>query len=112
MYVEEVRGQEVDRTYWDAKVGGMQIADGVLGIVNELAAEPFQLDVNVAELLRKGEEEFINASDLPHLDDEAAVAQWIHEHPKVLQRPIAIDEASGKAVVGRPPENVLELIRQ
>jgi arsenate reductase len=70
------------------------------------------LGVSVAELLRQGEEEFINASNLPHLDDEAGLARWIHEHPKVLQRPIVIDEASGKAVVGRPPENVLELIRQ
>ena len=70
------------------------------------------LGVNVAELLRKGEQDFINASDLPHLDDDAALAGWIHEHPKVLQRPIAIDDASGKAIVGRPPENVLELIRQ
>lgn len=70
------------------------------------------LDVKVAELLRKGDEEFTNAADLPQLDDDAALAGWIHEHPKVLQRPIAIDESSGKAVIGRPPENILDLIRQ
>ncbi len=69
------------------------------------------LDVKVAELLRKGDEEFANAADLPPLDDDAALASWIHRHPSVLQRPIAIDEASGKAIIGRPPENVLDLIR-
>ena len=42
--VEESAGQEVDRSYWDAKVGDiMQIVDGVLGIVNELTTQPFQL---------------------------------------------------------------------
>ena len=70
------------------------------------------MEVNVAALLRKGEEDFKNAADLPPLDDDVALAHWLHEHPKVLQRPIAIDEASGNAIVGRPPENVLELIRQ
>jgi len=70
------------------------------------------MEVNVAALLRKGEKEFENAADLPPLDDDVALAHWLHEHPKVLQRPIAIDETSGNAIVGRPPENVLELIRQ
>ena len=66
------------------------------------------MEVNVATLLRKGEEDFKNAADLPPLDDDVALAHWLHEHPKVLQRPIAIDESSGNAIVGRPPENVLE----
>lgn len=70
------------------------------------------LNVKVEALLRKCETEFSEALDLPPLDDEAALAQWLHQHPKALQRPIAIDESRGKAVIGRPPENVLELIRQ
>lgn len=80
-------------------------ADSILRIAQAMG-------VNVATLLRKGEKDFMNATDLPPLDDDVALANWLHEHPKVLQRPIAIDEASGNAVVGRPPENVLELIRQ
>ena len=80
-------------------------ADSILRIAQAMG-------VNVATLLRRGEEDFTNAADLPPLDDDVALAHWLHEHPKVLQRPIAIDTASGNAIVGRPPENVLELIRR
>ena len=66
--------------------------------------------VAVADLLRRGEEEFRSAVDLPDLDDDRALADWISRHPRVLQRPIVIDD-SGKAIIGRPPENVTALLR-
>ena len=66
--------------------------------------------VPLAELIRRGEDEFRDAGDAVPLDDEAALADWIHAHPKVLQRPIVIDEDNHRAVVGRPPENVHDLI--
>lgn len=68
------------------------------------------LELKVADLLRKGEEDFANAADLPPLDDEAALARWMHDHPKSLQRPIVVDEESDNAIIGRPPENVLDLL--
>ena len=68
--------------------------------------------VRVADLLRRGEEEFKQADDLPDLDDDAALAAWLERHPKVIERPIVVDEAGKRAVVGRPPENVLELVGQ
>ena len=68
------------------------------------------LGVRVADLLRRGEDEFKQADDLPDLEDDAALAAWLETHPKVIERPIVIDEENGKAVIGRPPENVLELI--
>lgn len=70
------------------------------------------LSLKVADLLRKGEEDVTNASDLPSLDDDAALAGWIEKHPRTLQRPIVVDEDSDKAVIGRPPENVLELLQE
>lgn len=69
-----------------------------------------RLGLKVADLLRRGESEFKAAADLPDLDDDAALAGWIEAHPKVLERPIVIDEDSGKAVLGRPPENVAALL--
>lgn len=69
------------------------------------------LDLPVAALLRRGEDEFRNATDLPDLDDNAALAAWIQRHPKTLERPIVVDNENGLAVVGRPPENVLTLIQ-
>jgi len=76
--------------------------------IRELAAA---VGVPVSELLRRDEDEFRSAGDLPALDDDAALAEWIRRHPKVLQRPIVIDEERGAAVVGRPPENVLGLLQ-
>ena len=70
------------------------------------------LGVAVAELLRQGENEFKNAQDLPDIDDNEALAAWIAHNPIVLQRPIVVDDDGSRAVVGRPPENVLELIAQ
>ena len=70
------------------------------------------LSVPVAELLRRGEDEFKNAQDLPDLDDDRALAAWIERNQKVLQRPIVVDDDRNRAVVGRPPANVLELTDQ
>jgi len=70
------------------------------------------LGVRVADLLRRGEDEFKEANDLPDLDDDSALATWLEAHPKVIERPIVVDEANGKAVIGRPPEIVLELLGQ
>jgi arsenate reductase len=64
----------------------------------------------VADLLRRGESAFKEATDLPDLSNDAALAAWVEAHPIVLERPIVVDTASGKAVIGRPPENVRELL--
>ncbi|NOX69612.1 MAG: arsenate reductase (glutaredoxin) [Gammaproteobacteria bacterium] len=70
------------------------------------------LSLKVADLLRKGEEDAKNASDLPPVGDEAALADWIEKHPETLQRPIAVDEDTDRAIIGRPPENVLQLLQK
>lgn len=68
------------------------------------------IGVPLTELLRRGEEEFRNAGDSIPLTDSKALASWLQDHPKVLERPIVVDEAGQRAVVGRPPENVLALL--
>ena len=70
------------------------------------------LGLPVAELLRRNEDEFRNADDVPALEDNDALAAWIEKHPRVLQRPIVIDDAADAAVIGRPPENVRALLRK
>ena len=75
--------------------------------IRELAAT---IGVPVADLLRRGEDEFRNATDLPALDDDVALAEWLSKYPRVLQRPIVIDDHAGVAVVGRPPESVNALL--
>ncbi len=70
------------------------------------------LGFDVADLLRKSETDFAEAVDLPSLEDNAALAAWLEDHPKVLQRPIVVDDDRGVAVIGRPPESVLELLEK
>lgn len=68
------------------------------------------LRTDVPALLRRGEAEFRNATDLPNPGDEPALAAWLAAHPSVLQRPIVINADRTRAVVGRPPEKSLELL--
>ena len=76
----------------------------------DILALAARLEMPVAELLRRGESEFRDATDLPALEDDEALAAWVAEHPIVLERPIVVDAASGQAVLGRPPENVNALL--
>lgn len=76
----------------------------------EIVALADRLGMTVADLLRRGEREFKEATDLPDLDDNAALASWVAAHPVVLERPIVVDTDSGNAIVGRPPENVNGLL--
>ena len=60
------------------------------------------------ELLRKGEQEFKdNNLKNKNLSDQEII-EFMVKHPKVIERPIVIK--GDKAILGRPPENVLELI--
>jgi len=77
----------------------------------EILALSRQLGHPVSDLLRRGETAFKDAADLPELTDDAALAGWLERHPIVLQRPIVVDSASDRAVIGRPPEQVNELLR-
>jgi arsenate reductase len=70
------------------------------------------LGLEVADLLRRSETTFAEAGDLPSLGDNAALAVWLADHPEALQRPIVVDDDRDIAVIGRPPENVLDLLKQ
>lgn len=67
------------------------------------------LGIPPRELLRKSEEAYktLNLAR-PDLSD-AAIIDAIHHHPKLLERPIAVRDGRW-AIVGRPPERVLELL--
>ena len=89
------------------------------GIVEYLAEPPSadrilqlarMLGRPVQELLRRNEAEFREAMDLPDLADDASLAVWVAANPKVLERPIVVDDETDSAVIGRPPENVEALL--
>ena len=76
---------------------------------DELVSIAERLGRPLAELLRRGEATFKQATDLPDLDDTPALAAWMVANPITIERPIVLRN-DGAARVGRPPESVLELI--
>jgi len=68
-----------------------------------------QLGVSVVEILRPGEDDYVALVENASPDDNSALAAGLKNHPRALQRPIVVNEDAGKAIIGRPPETVLEL---
>lgn len=67
-----------------------------------------KLGISARQLLRKGEDAYkeLNLAN-SSLTDQQLIAAMV-EHPKLIERPIVVK--GDLAVLGRPPENVLELI--
>lgn len=67
-----------------------------------------KLGIGARQLMRSGEDEYrtLNLAD-PGLS-EAQLIEAMVAHPKLIERPILI--VGGKAVIGRPPEKVLEIL--
>jgi arsenate reductase len=66
------------------------------------------LSMKPLDIIRKNEtefkEHFAGADELT----DAQLIELMRLYPKVIERPIVINR--GKAVIGRPPENVLEIL--
>lgn len=67
-----------------------------------------KLGIGARQLLRSGEDEY-KALDLanPALTDAQLIDAMV-QHPKLIERPVLV--AGDKAVIGRPPEKVLEIL--
>lgn len=58
------------------------------------------------EWLRKNEADYRELG-LKAIEDEEALFKAMSEYPRLIERPVVIHD--GKAMIGRPPEQVLEL---
>ena len=67
-----------------------------------------KLGVNIRDIIRKKESEYKenNLDDQTFSDEQ--IAQIMVDNPKLIERPIVIN--GKKAAIGRPPENVLEIV--
>lgn len=76
--------------------------------VEELRGLLALLGLPARDLLRSGEDEYreLGLAD-PALDDDRLLAAMA-AHPRLIERPIFVH--AGRAVIGRPPERVLELL--
>ena len=73
----------------------------------ELKAIIEKLEINPIELVRKNESIWKENYKDKNLSDKEIIQAMIN-YPKIIERPIVIN--GKKAVIGRPPENVLKII--
>lgn len=66
-----------------------------------------KLNLEPRELMRKNETEYKQFFTDDSLSKKSLIA-LMHKYPKVIERPIVI--SNNKAVIGRPPESVLDII--
>ncbi len=67
-----------------------------------------KLGISARQLLRTGEDEYKTLNLADSSLSEAQLIAAIVEHPKLMERPIL--EVGDKAVIGRPIENLLEIL--
>lgn len=67
-----------------------------------------KLEMTPLELIRRGEKLFDELHVNPDKLDTDELLDFMVKHPVVIQRPIVV--RGTKAVLGRPPENVLSLL--
>lgn len=65
------------------------------------------LGIKPYDLLRRGEKDFKENFKGKDLSDDEWIAAMV-KYPKLIERPIVVKQK--KAVLGRPPENVKELL--
>ncbi len=67
-----------------------------------------KLGISARQLLRKGEDAYKEQNLKDDSLTEAQLIEAMTTYPKLIERPIVVK--GDKAVLGRPPENVLELL--
>ena len=66
-----------------------------------------KLDRSPQDVVRRGEDEYKAAGLDKSSSDEAVISAMV-KHPRLIERPIVV--CGDRAVLGRPPEAVLELL--
>ena len=65
------------------------------------------LQLRPIDIIRKGEKEY-KELNISNFDRDEDLIEEIAKHPKLMERPIVIKGEKG--IIGRPPENVQELL--
>ena len=74
--------------------------------VNEIKSVLLRLNISARDLMRT-KEKIYKELGLKDIEDEQILIEAMSKHNKLIERPIIITDT--KAIIGRPPELVLEL---
>ena len=77
--------------------------------INELKALSKMMGLRPKEFVRRNETEFKDNDLIQFLDNDNVLFQAMANYPKIMERPIIV--RGNKAVIGRPPENGLTLLK-
>ena len=94
-YIKDKNINPIIKLYLREDITGAEIKN----IVKMLGIKPI-------ELVRQHEEEFKNYKNKDLSDEE--VFNLLIKYPKLIERPIVVSD--NKAILGRPPEKVLDII--
>ena len=72
-----------------------------------IASEDLELLSSLENVIRTSD---IKSDESIDLSSQNAVADLLTNNPRLLQRPILVSD--GKAVIGRPPEEIFTLLRE
>ena len=75
--------------------------------VREIAGLLQKLGLTASQMLRRGEDDY-KVSGLGKDSSDEEILAAMGRYPQLIERPIVV--SGDRAVLGRPPENVLELI--
>ena len=75
---------------------------------NDIADALRMLGMKPIDIIRKNEAEFKEHFALANELTDTQLIELMRLYPKVIERPIVVNR--GKAVIGRPPENVLGIL--
>ena len=78
--------------------------------INEISNLLKKLGYTARDLLRKGEDVYKNENLSDESFTEDFLIDMMSKNPILIERPIVV--SNGKAVIGRPPEKVLEILWQ
>jgi len=76
--------------------------------VDELKSIAQMLGLRPKDFIRKGEHDFKNLDLKEKLEDDEVLFSVMADFPKLMERPIAVKD--GRAIIGRPPDEILDLI--
>ena len=77
--------------------------------INELKDLSKMMGLSPKEFVRRNETEFKDNDLIQFLDNDNVLFQAMANYPKIMERPIIV--RGNKAVIGRPPENGLTLLK-